>query len=134
MTWLFANDFLQAAAERQLTALNEFAGGDAFPKKDILMGKENGELVFKFALAGYSKDNLSVSFDDDVLTISGSKDDEAKGFEFLEKGIKMSKFERHYRIADKFDTAQSKVEFKDGMLTITIPVLPEKMPKKIKLL
>jgi len=134
MTWFFMDSWLHDVAARQLELINTFSARDSFPKGDVLMGKEKGELVFKFALAGYSTDSVEVDFEDDILIVKGTRKEDTDGYEILEKGIKSSSFIRKYRVSDKFDTSKSNAEFKDGILTVTVPLHPDKGPKKIKLL
>ena len=95
-------------------------------------GKDN--YAIEVALAGFSKDDVEVEFEDNLLTVrtkqvSKSEDDSSDG-EIIHKGISQRQFARSFTIADdvKIDGAQ----LKDGLLTISCEkIIPEHKKKKL---
>jgi molecular chaperone IbpA len=101
----------------------------AYPPYDIIKTDDDTNLL-QVAVAGFAKEELSVSVDDAVLIIEGKKKDKQKG-EVLYQGIATRDFILKLAVAEFWKIKEAKVE--DGMLTITfIRELPEeKKPKLI---
>ena len=101
--------------------------------------RKTGKLTYdiEVALAGYSKEDVSVEYADNVLTIVSKKDQETQEVEdnegVLHKGIAKRNFSRTFTIAD--DVKVNGAELKDGLLTISlVKVVPEgKKPRTIKI-
>jgi molecular chaperone IbpA len=93
------------------------------------------EYILSFALAGFSKDDVSVSLDNRTLTIKGEKKDPElpEGAEYLHKGIAARKFTDIFTLPEFFEVIGA--EFKDGILDIKLEKqIPEdKKPKTIKI-
>ena len=95
-------------------------------------GKDN--YAIEVALAGFSKDDVEVEFEDNLLTvrtkqISKSEDQISEG-EIIHKGISQRQFARSFTIAD--DVKVGKAQLKDGLLTISCEkIIPEHKKKKL---
>lgn len=91
------------------------------------------EYVLSFALAGFSKDDVSISLDNRTLTIQGDRKevDLPEGAEYLHRGIAARKFTNIFTLPEFVEVVQA--EFKDGMLHIGLEKkIPEdKLPKQI---
>lgn len=91
------------------------------------------EYILSFALAGFSKDDVSISLDNRKLTIKGeSKGVELpEGAEYLHKGIATRKFTDIFTLPEFVEVIGA--EFKDGILNIKLEKqIPEdKLPKQI---
>ena len=80
------------------------------------------------ALAGYSKKDVDVSFENSVLTIKSVKDKDEKEVEdndgVLHKGIAKRMFSKSFTIAE--DVEIKGAELKDGLLIVSMEkVIPE---------
>ena len=98
----------------------------SFPPYNIIKREEGAEI--QLALAGYSKDDVSVTFQDGVITISsdGSQDEDVQ---YAYKGIAKRKFTSKFSLGQYYEIHH--VSMKDGMLHIfAAEVLPEE--KKLK--
>lgn len=102
----------------------------SFPRGDVYVDKE-GNRVIELALAGFSKDQLSVVVKDDQLTISADKckpddDDCCKSRTLARRAFKQtfSNFSKEY------DLEQSEVSYVDGLLKIVVPKLEEEKEEK----
>jgi molecular chaperone IbpA len=93
------------------------------------------EYILSFALAGFSKDDVSVSLDNRTLTIKGEKQDPElpEGAEYLHKGIAARKFTDIFTLPEFVEVIGA--EFKDGILDIKLEKkIPEdKKPKTIEI-
>ena len=74
-------------------------------------------------LPGMKKDDVEVDLSNGVLTISGKRSDERedkrKGYYLSERSY--GSFQRSFRIPEGVETDKIKAEFKDGVLTLTMP-------------
>lgn len=106
-----------------------------FPPYDIIKKSEE-EFVIKMAVAGYTKNQISIVLDSGKLTISGSinKDDSISNqniqANYIYKGIAERDFKRTFTLADSVEV--EKVTLSDGMLYVTLQnVIPEHKKPKI---
>ncbi len=100
-----------------------------FPPYDIIKHSEE-KFAVKLAVAGYSKNNISVVLDSGKLTISGStKTEDSDSLYYIHKGIAERDFKRVFTLSDTVEV--EKVTLSDGMLYVTLKnVIPEhKKPK-----
>ena len=86
------------------------------------------------ALAGFSKKDVEVEFEDNLLTVRtkqvNKSDDKNVNGEILHKGISQRQFARSFTIAD--DVKVNGAELKDGLLTIACErIVPEYKKKKL---
>ena len=94
----------------------------------------NDKYSIEVALAGFSKDDVEVEFEDNLLTVrtkqvNKSEDKNVNG-EILHKGISQRQFARSFTIAD--DVKVNGAELKDGLLTIACErIVPEYKKKKL---
>jgi HSP20 family protein len=85
----------------------------------------NDELTLTAELPGMTKENLEVSFEDDLLTIRGEKKEEKKQ-ENAEKRYLLwerayGSFQRTFTLPRTIDAPKIAAEFKHGVLTIHLP-------------
>ena len=95
-------------------------------------GKDN--YAIEVALAGFSKKDVEVEFEDNLLTVRTKQisktDDKNIDGEILHKGISQRQFARSFTIAD--DVKVKNAELKDGLLTISCErIVPEHKKKKL---
>jgi HSP20 family protein len=101
------------------------------PVLDVHEDKDN--YIFRTELPGLKREDIEVSLQDGALVISG----ERKAGK-VEEGVEVHRQERYY---GKFQRALTlpepvavdrvKAEYKDGVLTVTLPKTEEAKPKKI---
>ena len=76
------------------------------------------------AVAGFRPDQLTLEVKDNVLTISGKKDDETEERTFLHRGLAERNFERRFQLADHVKVTEA--ELANGLLSITLTLeVPE---------
>ena len=101
----------------------------AYPKVNVYEYDDKIGIVAE--IPGLDKKNVSVDVEDQVLTISGDKhglDD--SGGKCITRELKQSSFKRSFNLGDHLDGNDVSAQFKDGMLSISIPKKEPEQPKK----
>ena len=86
------------------------------------------------ALAGFSKNDVEVEFEDNLLTVRTKQVDKSENKndygEIIHKGISQRQFARSFTIAD--DVKINGAQLKDGLFTIACErIIPEHKKKKL---
>ena len=83
-------------------------------------------------IPGLKKDQLNIEVEDGVLTVSGDKHGitEDDGAKILRRELKSSSFKRSFQLGELLDGEGVKANFKDGILSISIPKMEPVKPKK----
>jgi HSP20 family protein len=99
----------------------------------INVEENENEWVISAELPGVTKEDVKVNFQDGVLTISGEKkfekEDKDKNYHRVERSY--GKFSRSMRISTPIVSDKINAEYKDGILTISLPKAEEAKPKLI---
>tara|TARA_B100000287_G_C19993465_1_gene527522 strand:+ start:28 stop:432 length:405 start_codon:yes stop_codon:yes gene_type:complete len=109
--------------------LEALAGSrDNYPPHNVVNGSD-GRTILELALAGFSRGDIEVETERNVLTVSARKAPADKERKYAHKGISYRTFSRNWQMAD--DVEVETVDFTDGLLTITLKKeLPEKQKRK----
>ena len=97
--------------------------GDTYPPYNI-EELESGHIRITLAVAGFSKEELSVTEEDHQLVVRGVKTEENSNT-FLHRGIAARQFLRSFVLADGIEVSSAALE--NGLLTIDLarrPVQP----------
>ena len=126
------SSFFGRSPGRRGNGHGDLALADWAPMADI--SEDENEYVIKAELPELKKEDVKVTVENGVLTISGERK-----FEKEEKNKKYHRVERAYgRFARSFarpgdaDASKVKAEFKDGMLTVHLPKSEKAKPKQIE--
>ena len=86
--------------------------------------EEGGDIVARATLPGVDPDVLDLSLEDGVLTISGTREEEKEieKKDYYQKEISRGSFSRSVALPKLVDESRVKAEYKDGILTVTLPV------------
>ena len=88
-------------------------------------------------LPGISKENLDVSVNDDILSIVVSSEEEGEQKSegrILRKERYQGKITRSFRLSDALDSENIQANYKDGVLSISVPKKELTQPRKIEVL
>lgn len=103
------------------------------PAVDVL--DVDGRLVVKAELPGMGKDDVEIALTDNVLTLRGEKKQEETrdegGMHVWERGY--GSFMRSFTLPCRVDPDGITAEFKDGVLTVTLPRSGEPAGRKIEI-
>jgi molecular chaperone IbpA len=105
-----------------------------YPPFDLIKAGDNDYRI-ELAVAGFKPDELDITAQQNVLIVSGRKNEESeqKGSGYIYRGIANRSFERRFALADHIQVKSADV--KDGLLSIElVREIPESMkPKKIEI-
>lgn len=105
---------------------------NGFPPYNIERLAEN-EYRITMAVAGFTRDDLSIDVKQGVLSVRGEKKPDGDKREFMHRGIAERDFSRTFQLADHVEVNQA--DLKDGLLHIDlVRNLPERMkPRRIEI-
>jgi HSP20 family protein len=99
----------------------EFAAGEWAPAVDIIENERG--IVIKAELPGIDPKNVAVTIDNNVLTLKGErhveKDAKNENFHRMERAYGV--FARSFALPEHVDADKVTADFKDGLLTVTLP-------------
>lgn len=94
---------------------------DWAPLVDI--AEDDKEFLVKAELPGLNKEEIKVTVEEGVMTISGErkveKEEKTKKYHRVERAY--GRFERSFTLPDKADGTKVNAEFKDGVLQVHLP-------------
>ena len=106
-----------------------------YPPYNIVRTGDNTYDI-ELALAGFSKDDIDVEYENNVLTVKSiktaeEKDEQSNGV--IHRGISKRMFTKSFTVAD--DVEVKGAELKDGLLRVSLErIIPEsKKPRTIKI-
>ncbi len=104
--------------------------GTAYPKVNVYEYDDKVGVIAE--IPGLDKKDLTIEVEEGVLTIAGNKhglfDDE--GAKVIRKELKQSSFKRQFELGEQLNGDKVKASFKSGLLSIEIPKIEPKKPKK----
>lgn len=123
MNRLFNNFVRSTEADREQTMWS--------PQVDIF--ESDDEISVTVEIPGMEKEDVTVSIQDNVLTLKGEKkqDTESKDKNFHRVERAYGSFERSFSLPSTIQTDRVKATAKDGVLTIALPKAEEAKPKEI---
>jgi len=102
-----------------------------YPVADIYQ-EDNGDTVMEFALAGFSKEDLSVEIKPEKKSIKVSATQPVSERDETARRIARRSFTKKYVNYDNnLDLAAATAEFENGLLRLVIPTRPEAKPLTI---
>lgn len=111
---------------------DNFARGGWSPAVDIYE-TEGREVVIKAELPEMKREDISVTFENNVLTLKGERklEQEVKRENFQRIERRYGSFTRAFTLPPTVDGGQISASYKDGVLTIRLPQREEAKPKQI---
>jgi len=103
------------------------------PSCDIY--ETGNEIVVKAEIPGIKKEDIKVSIQDGVLTISGERkfEEEIKKENYLRVERGYGSFTRGFTLPPYVDAKKISAEFKDGLLELKLPKTEEAKPKEVEI-
>ncbi|MEM8487279.1 MAG: Hsp20/alpha crystallin family protein [Bacteroidota bacterium] len=123
------NDFFPA---RHVPRTNHGAQNNWTPNVDLSESEDGYMLAFD--LPGMNKKDITINFQDGVLTVSGTREEAVagEGQNFLRLERRSGGFERSFKIPNAIQTDKISAAYKDGVLTVTLLKAEEVKPIKVK--
>jgi len=99
----------------------EYLDFDWWPQVDV--SETETEYLIRAALPGVKKEDVRVTYEDGMLTLSGERRKEAehKGEKFYRVESVYGKFSRTFELPDAIDAAAISAEANEGVLTVHVP-------------
>ena len=120
--------------------LNDFSGDWKGTQPAVNFLETKDEFKVEVAVPGMSKENFDVKLDEDVLVITGKKEDnkEEKKDNYMRKEFSYSSFQRSFHLpTNTVEVDKIEANYKDGILHLTIPkkeeAKVERKPKQISI-
>ena len=111
-------------------------GSDVFnawaPALDVYEDSDN--LVVRAEIPGMKKEDIEISFQGNVLTISGERRTEKKADDSKPAREErfFGRFTRSVSLQKQVNSGNVKATYKDGILTVTLPKAEEAKPRQIE--
>ena len=102
------------------------ARGVGYPPYNVIR-KDDGHFLIEIAVAGFSKDDIDLTLEKGVLTVTGKKHSGADTRDYTHRGISSRGFERSFTIADTIKVIGADIV--DGLLVI---ILENDIPEEDK--
>jgi HSP20 family protein len=97
--------------------------------------KEHADKFEVFAkVPGFQKDEINIGFEDNMLIIEvarSSENEEKESNNYYMREFVSENYRRAISLPSKIDTDKAEAELKNGIMKITLPKMPEVLPKKI---
>lgn len=123
-------DFFSSMMENFLND-NELAYNGTRPMSNV---KETEDAFWlEFAIPGFGKDDVSIDIDQNVMTVSGKKEEKSEDEKYTRREFWYNEFKRSFTLPKSVDQEATKASFKDGILTVELPKKPEAKPKSLKI-
>ncbi|RPI05440.1 MAG: Hsp20/alpha crystallin family protein [Ignavibacteriae bacterium] len=92
-----------------------------YPELDVI--EQGNDFIVTAELPGVKKDDVKITFENNVLTISGSRKakEVPEGAQQLLSELQSGDFSRSIKFRQDVNTASMAAEMNDGILTITLP-------------
>jgi len=115
-----------------LLANDSLFARDWNPAVDII--ENNDQFILKAEIPGMTKDDVKITLENNVLTIRGEKKNESEKKEGDYHRIERSygSFERSFSVPGTIKVNEIDAQYKDGVLTLTLPKAEEAKPKSIE--
>ena len=101
------------------------------PALDLYQNNDN--VVVRVELPGMRKEDIEISLQDGMLTISGERNSETAEGDKAERTERyVGKFRRSISLPTQVDASKVTATYRDGILTVTLPKAEEAKPKQIQ--
>jgi HSP20 family protein len=107
--------------------------GDAQTWPRVTLSDAGDKLLVRAEIPGASEKDVSVSVEQDVLTLTGERRVKApEGYAIHRQERGDYKFVRSLTLPCKVDAERATATVRNGLLTVSIPKAPEAQPKRIE--
>ena len=117
---------------RMFSALEHEAFNQAWVPAVDIYETDTHEVVLKAELPDVKKEDIGVSVENNVLTLTGErKPEQSKREQFQRVERRFGSFSRSFTLPTSVDAGQIAASYKDGVLTIRLPRREEAKPRQI---
>ena len=100
----------------------------------VNLSEKEGSFNLTVEIPGISKEDITVTVDNGIVTLSGKKETETeeKNTDYYVKETRSGSFSRSFRLPGEIDETKVDATYKDGVLTVVMPRKEESKTKKIE--
>lgn len=115
---------------------------EAQPAAGVLpldVSEDDSNLIVRASLPGFAKEQITAEVNDGVLTIVGTKEDEAtdekntKTERYFRRERRVGTVSRSVSLPEGINSDDVRAELKDGVLTLRLAKTPKAQPRKINI-
>jgi HSP20 family protein len=112
---------------------DSFSRGDWIPSVDIFETDKH-EIVIKAEMPGLRKEEIDLRVENNTLTLRGERrrEQEVKDEQYHRVERSFGTFSRTFSLPNTVDGNRVAAEYKDGVLTVTLPMREEAKPRQIQ--
>jgi len=117
-----------------LGLLDNWAGDNRDFGLTVDLAERDDRYVISAELPGVKSEDLNVTVENDVLTISAEKHDEFEGNEdgVYRRERSFGRLSRSFKLGDQVNAEKIDAEYKDGVLTLNLPKAEKAKPREVK--
>jgi HSP20 family protein len=103
------------------------------PSVDVL--EKDGNLILRMEIPGVNEKDVEIKLEGTVLTVKGERKNtfESEGYNSYQIESYYGPFSRSFTLPETIDPEKIGAQYKNGVLTITLPQKPEVKPRSIKI-
>lgn len=102
-------------------------GSNNFSVPAVNITTQNGDYLISIAVPGMKKDDFNIDYNENLLTISCSKEDsiEDKNRRYTRKEYNYTSFSRSFTIPNEVNSDKIDAHYENGLLSINLPAREE---------
>ncbi|PRP66751.1 Hsp20/alpha crystallin family protein [Nonlabens agnitus] len=126
-----ANNWLPSLIDEMFN--NDYSGGTALPLSQpaVNIAETDERFHLEMIIPGFSKEDVAIEVDKDVLTISSEveEENEEKTEQFTRKEFTKRSFKRSFNLPETVNQDQIQGSYENGILSIELPKKEEALPQ-----
>jgi len=128
-------DEFENFVDKFFNGYHSYNGAEMSMQMPVELTEKDDNLVLKASLPGIEKENINIEVSEDSVSISGEyKSQNEENSDLVHRSeFYTGKFERSVSLPQKIDRQKAKAEYKDGILTLTLPKSEKETAKTVKL-
>jgi HSP20 family protein len=112
----------------------QLASGAAAPALPMDAVHRDGTVEVRFDLPGFDRDSIDLEVDRNVLTLRAQRHwTPAEGEQVIVHERRSGQFTRQLLLGDTLDGGNVQADYRDGVLTVSIPVAETAKPRKVSI-
>lgn len=97
------------------------------------MKYDDENFIIEIAAIGVNRKDVDITAQDDILSVCYQRPDVTDdGYSYKYRGITQKSFRFDWKVSPQLDIDATRADMKDGLLVLTIPIIPEKPESKSK--
>lgn len=130
---MLSNYFLMDPVKAFSGELDRFFGDELQDSPAVNISEVDDGFKVQVVVPGFKKENISVSYEDGLLSIKGRKvKEDAKDTLYHKREISTTAFEREFRFNHGIESENIVASYEDGILSLELPKAEESKPKEIE--